>query len=164
MLNRNCAGREQSLLPLPDFSRKIEWDSARRVVAQRLVSVFCNLSFLRTSRYRRSITPAVNRSILIILVKHSTQPKHSDSPLAFVWTIVCKKPWQWDYKKGELPLERKQPKQVTRRGPLIREFIFQFNVKCELLDFWVNVKNFLELPVTGEQSQYFLGLRGLEKS
>ena len=31
MLNRNCAGREQSLLPLPDFSRKIERDSARRV-------------------------------------------------------------------------------------------------------------------------------------
>ena len=31
MLNRNCAGREQSLLPLPDFSRKIEGDSARRV-------------------------------------------------------------------------------------------------------------------------------------
>ena len=31
MLNRNCTGREQSLLPLPDFSRKIEGDSARRV-------------------------------------------------------------------------------------------------------------------------------------
>ena len=29
---KECAGRKQSLLPLPDFSRKIEGDSARRVL------------------------------------------------------------------------------------------------------------------------------------
>ena len=38
---------------------------------------------------------------------------------------------------------------------LICEFIFQFNVKRELLDFCVNVKKFWELSVTREKSQYF---------
>ena len=43
----------------------------------------------------------------------------------------------------------------TRRGLFIRVFIFQFNVKRELLDFCVNVKEFWELSVTREKSQYF---------
>ena len=36
MLNMKSASREQSLLPLPDFSRKIEGDSACRVMALEL--------------------------------------------------------------------------------------------------------------------------------
>ena len=32
MLNRKSRSRSQSLLPLPDLSRKIEGDSARRVI------------------------------------------------------------------------------------------------------------------------------------
>ena len=59
---------------------------------------------------------------------------------------TSKKPWQWDCKKNELPLARKQPKQVTRRRPLIRECIFQFNVKCELLDFYWTKTNFWNYP------------------
>ena len=37
-----CTGREQSLLPLPNFSRKIEGDSVRRVLpvgGQRLIDM-----------------------------------------------------------------------------------------------------------------------------
>ena len=33
---------------------------------------------------------------------------------------------------------RLHEKRATRRGALIRESTFQFNVKCELLDFYVN--------------------------
>ena len=33
--------------------------------------------------------------------------------------------------KNELPFEREQRKQVTRRGRLIHEFNFQFNVICD---------------------------------
>ena len=48
------------------------------------------------------------------------------------------------------PLERKQSKQVTRHGTEIRESTFQLNVKCELLDLYVNVYEFWELFVTRE--------------
>ena len=57
--------------------------------------------------------------------------------------------------ENQLPLKRKQPKNVTRQGPLIHEFIFQLNVKCELLYFCVNVNKFWQLSVTCEKSQYF---------
>ena len=52
-------------------------------------------------------------------------------------------------------MEHRQRKQVDDRKQLIREFCFQFTVKCELLDFCVNVKEFYELCVTREKPQYF---------
>ena len=36
---KESAGHEQSLLPLPEFSRKIEGDSARRVLALLILSI-----------------------------------------------------------------------------------------------------------------------------
>ena len=38
---------------------------------------------------------------------------------------------------------------------LIREFVFQFNMRRELLNFCVNVKEFWEVSVTSEKSQYY---------
>ena len=50
-------------------------------------------------------------------------------------------------------LERKQPTQAIRCGPdLPVNVFFQFSVKCELLDFYVNVNECWELSVTRKES------------
>lgn len=68
------------------------------------------------------------------------------------------KPWNTSKnrdKKSELPLEPEIPKQVTWQWPLICECIFQSNVKCEFLDFYMSMNEFWELSVMCEKSQYF---------
>ena len=57
--------------------------------------------------------------------------------------------------KQAIPLKCNWLEEVTRQGLLIREFILQFSVKCELLDFCMKVKEFLELSSTCEKSQNF---------
>ena len=52
------ASREQSLLPLPDFSRKIEGDSARRV--QPIVPVQGWTVVVRENQIRGDITTVVS--------------------------------------------------------------------------------------------------------
>ena len=74
MLNRKSRSRSQSLLPLPDLSRKIEGDSARRVLDCRLRPKF-RFSHFPTD-YKQSLHEVfVMYRIIKVKVGPSYQPK-----------------------------------------------------------------------------------------
>ena len=119
------------------------------IIFNLLIIIIVISSFLtRTWEHEHGITGQVYNREPFDKLNHEIQGRYNFSSAKSRDNDITRR-------ENELPLERKQPIQVTRRGPSIRECIFQFNVKCELLDFYVNVNEFWELFVTREKSQYF---------